>query len=68
VIGKGETAKVSYDIKAASAEVKKNITKEKQSLKTILNQEYGMYETDSVAKKPPPEKKKQFKIQWDDGE
>jgi hypothetical protein len=68
VIGKGETAKVSYDIKAASAEVKKNITKEKQTLKTILNQEYGMYETDSVAKKPPPEKKKQFKIQWDDGE
>jgi hypothetical protein len=65
VIGKGETAKVSYDIKAASAEVKKNITKEKQSLKTILNQEYGMYETDSIAKKPPPEKKKQFKIQWD---
>jgi hypothetical protein len=68
VIGKGETAKVGYDMKAATTEVKKNITKEKQSLKTILNQEYGMYKTDSAVKKPPEEKKKQFKIQWDDGD
>jgi hypothetical protein len=48
IVGKGEVAKVSYDMKAAGTEVKNNFKKEKQTLKTILNQEYGWYKNDST--------------------
>ena len=66
IVGKGEVAKVAYDVKAAGAEVKTNFKKEKQTLKSILNQEYGWYKNDSAANKKPAEKKTRFKIKWDD--
>ena len=65
VVGKGEELKVGYDIKAVSAEVKNNMKSEKQNLKTILNQEYGWFKTDTSAKKKPVEKKSRFRISWD---
>ena len=68
IIGKGEVAKVGYDVKAAGTEVKNNIKKEKQTLKTILNQEYGWYNNDSTVKQKPAEKKSRFRIKWDDGD
>jgi len=66
LIGKGEVAKVGYDMKAAGAQVKSNFKKEKQTLKTILNQEYGWYKSDSAASQKPAEKKSRFRITWDD--
>jgi hypothetical protein len=68
IIGKGEVAKVTYDVKAAGAQVKTNFKKEKQTLKTILNQEYGWYKNDSAATQKPVEKKSRFRITWDDGD
>jgi hypothetical protein len=68
IIGKGEVAKVSYDVKAAGTEVKNNFKKEKQTLKAILNQEYGLYKNDSTVNLKPAEKKSRFKITWDDGD
>jgi hypothetical protein len=68
IAGKGEVAKVTYDMKAASAEVKSNLKKEKKTLKTILNQEYGWYKNDSAINQKPAEKKPRFKIKWDDGD
>ena len=68
IIGKGEVAKVGYDVKAAGTEVKNNFKKEKQTLKTILNQEYGLYKNDSTVNQKPAEKKTRFKITWDDGD
>jgi hypothetical protein len=68
IIGKGDAAKVTYDMKAAGTEVKKNMKKEKQSLKTILNQEYGWYKNDSTLNKKTPEKKSRFKITWEDSD
>ena len=68
IIGKGEVAKVAYDMKAAGTEVKNNFKKEKQTLKTILNQEYGWYKNDSVANQKPEAKKSRFRIKWDDGD
>jgi hypothetical protein len=68
IIGKGEVAKVAYDVKAAGTEVKNNFKKEKQTLKTILNQEYGLYKNDSTVNLKPAEKKTRFKIKWDDGD
>ena len=70
IVGKGDEAKVSYDMKAAGDQVKTNFKKEKQTLKTILNQEYGWYKGDSALNQKQPEQKKpsRFKIKWDDGE
>ncbi len=70
IAGKGDVAKVSYDMKAAGDQVKTNFKKEKQTLKTILNQEYGWYKGDSALNQKQPEQKKpsRFKIKWDDGE
>jgi hypothetical protein len=67
IIGKGDEAKVGYDIKAAGTEIKNNMKKEKQTLKTILNQEYGWYKNDSAVKQKPVEKKSRFKITWEEG-
>jgi hypothetical protein len=68
IIGKGEEAKVGYDVKAAGTLVKDNFKKEKQSIKTILNEEYGLYKKDTTLKPKTEEKKSRFKIKWDDGE
>jgi len=68
IIGKGDEAKVGYDMKAAGTEVKNNIKKERQTLKTILNQEYGWYKNDSAVNQKPAEKKTRFRITWDDGD
>lgn len=68
IIGKGDVAKVGYDVKAAGNEVKNNFKKEGQTLKTILNQEYGWYKNDSTVNQKPAEKKSRFKITWDDAD
>ncbi len=62
--GKGENAKVSYDMKAAGDQVKNNIRKEKQNLKNILNEEYGWYtkDTTTVSKQAP---KRHFRVNWE---
>jgi hypothetical protein len=66
ITGKGEEVKVGYDIKAAGSEVKNNIKSERQTLKTILNQEYGWFKSDSSVQQKTPEKKSRFKIKWDE--
>jgi hypothetical protein len=63
---KGDEVKVGYDIKAASSEIKNNIKSERQTLKTILNQEYGWFKGDTTAKQKPAEKKSRFRITWDE--
>jgi hypothetical protein len=68
IVGKGEVAKVGYDMKAAGVQVKNNFKKERQTLKTILNEEYGWYKKDTAATQKPVEKKSRFRITWDDGD
>ncbi len=46
---KGDEVKVSYDVKAAGSQIRNEIKKEKQSLKTILNEEYGWFSNDTTA-------------------
>ncbi|MCX6327250.1 MAG: hypothetical protein NT144_11460 [Bacteroidia bacterium] len=64
ITGKGEDVKVGYDIKAAGSEIKNNIKTERQTLKSILNQEYGWFKNDTTAKQKPAEKKSRFSITW----
>jgi hypothetical protein len=64
--GKGEEVKVGYDIKAAGSEIKNNIKSERQTLKTILNQEYGWFKSDTTLNQKPAEKKSRFRITWEE--
>ncbi len=66
VENKGEEVKVSYDIKAAGNEIKTNIKSERQTLKSILNQEYGWFKGDSSVQQKPAENKSRFSITWDE--
>ena len=68
ITGKGEEIKVGYDVKAAGTTVKSNLNKERQTLKTILNQEYGWFKKDSVPKPKPAEKKPKVRIIWDEAD
>jgi hypothetical protein len=62
--GSGEDVKVSYDMKAAGNQIKEDVRKEKATLKTIFNEEYGLYKGDSaLTKKQAPRKK--FRIVWE---
>jgi hypothetical protein len=65
IVGRGEDVKVSYDMKAATNEVKNNFKSERKNLKTILNQEYGWFKGDTLNEKPV-EKKPRVKVTWDD--
>lgn len=63
IANKGKEVKVGYDIKAVSGEIKTNMKTERKMLKNILNQEYGWFKSDTIAKQKPVEKSR-FKITW----
>lgn len=62
--GKGEEVKVSYDMKAAGTQIRENLKKEKETLKTIFNEEYGLYKRDSGPEKKQPSRPR-FRITWE---
>jgi hypothetical protein len=64
VEGKGEDVKVSYDMEAAGKQVRDDIRKERQTLKNILNEEYGWYKSDTEVVKKPASKPR-FRIKWE---
>ncbi len=68
VVGTDDDVKVSYDMKAASSGVKTSMKKEKENIKSILNQEYGWYQGDSAATEKPAAKKQRFRISWDEAD
>jgi uncharacterized protein involved in outer membrane biogenesis len=57
---------VSYDFSQAQDNLKADIAVEKQSLKGILNEEYGWYETDTTRIRPA-ETKPKFSVTWEEG-
>lgn len=62
--GKGDNVDVSYDMKAQGNQIKENIKKEKENLKTIFNEEYGLYDkSPETARKQGT--KPRFRIKWD---
>jgi len=68
VVNKGEAVKVSYDVRAAGSQIKSDIKTERQTLKTILNQEYGWFKKDTVATPGPATSAPRFKIAWGDAD
>jgi hypothetical protein len=65
ITGEGEDIKVVYDLKAAGGNIKKSLKTEKESLKSILNKEYGWYKKDSTIVQESAQRQK-FKIQWEE--
>ena len=67
IASRGDDVKVSYDIKAAGAQVKNEIKSERQNLRSILNEEYGWYGKDTTVtrtkQQPAPRK---FRISWEE--
>jgi hypothetical protein len=66
----GADFKVGYDIEAAKGALKQDLKTEKQSLKTILNEEYGWFKKDTVIK-PQPKPASQtprFRIVWEEAD
>lgn len=61
----GKTS-VGYDFGQAQDNIKSDIAVEKQTLKGILNEEYGWYETDTTRTRPA-ESKPKFSITWEEG-
>ncbi|HUX96086.1 MAG TPA: AsmA-like C-terminal region-containing protein [Bacteroidales bacterium] len=65
---KGNDIKVGYDVKAAGEKVKTSIKSERQTMKNILNQEYGFFKADTITHQNPAERKPRVRITWDDSD
>ncbi len=63
---KDNEIRVGYDVKAAGEKVKTSIKSERQTMKSILNQEYGLFKADTVTQQNQAEKKPRVRISWDD--
>lgn len=63
---KGEEVKVGYDVEAARNIVRDDIKAEKQTLRTILNEEYGWFKNDTPAVEKPAAGTPRFRILWED--
>ena len=61
----GKTS-VGYDFGQAQDNIKNDIAAEKQTLKGILNEEYGWYSADTT-RTTPAESKPKFSITWEEG-
>jgi hypothetical protein len=62
--GLGDEVKVSYDMKAAGNRIKEDLNREKQTLKTIIREEYGLYEENSVLEVKESSRPR-FRISWE---
>jgi hypothetical protein len=56
--------KFGYDHKAVGKEIKNDIAKEKQNLKSMLKEEFGLFKKDTI-KVEPKKKKEEMQIDWD---
>ncbi len=63
--GKGENVDVSYDMKAAGSKIRNDIRNERQLLKNLLNEEYGMYPAQGDPSGKVQNSKPRFRITWE---
>lgn len=59
---------VSYDVRAAGTLLKNDIKTERKTLKTILNQEYGMFRNDTTINQMPTGTSPRVKVLWGDSD
>lgn len=63
---KGEEVKVGYDVEAARNIIRDDIKAEKQTLRTILNEEYGWFKNDTPVVEKPATGTPRFRILWEE--
>jgi hypothetical protein len=66
VEGKGSDFKINYDKKSATASVAADIRNEKQTIKSILNEEFGWFKKDSLLKSASPANTGKLRFSFDD--
>jgi len=59
---------IKYDSKSAVQNVKQDLKVEKQTLKTILKDEFGLFKKDSTLNKKAPKEETKFNIKWDEAD
>lgn len=59
---------IKYDSKSAVQSVKQDLKVEKQTLKTILKEEFGLFKKDTALTKISREDKSKFTIKWEDAD
>jgi hypothetical protein len=69
ISGNSNDPEVKYDQKQAMASVKEDLREEKKNLKTILNEEFGLFDKDSTVQKLSPDRESpRFILEWDEEE
>ncbi len=68
MIGTIDDYTISYDTKGLKDSFKEDLKKEKQTLKTILNKEFGWFKKDTTLKKEEKPKNDGFQIEWEEEE
>jgi hypothetical protein len=66
VTGKGEDFKISYDTQSVKASIAEDIRNEKQTLKSILKEEFGWFRKDTLVKPVTPENTGKLRFTFDD--
>ncbi len=67
--GNVDNPEVSYDKEQLKSHVKEKVNEEKQTIKRLLNEEFGLFKNDSISKPKKKEtEEKPFTIEWDDSE
>ncbi len=65
--GTGSNFKITYDSKSVREKIKNDMKRENQSMKALLNEEFGWFKKDSASfKQKEPEKNTELKIEWDE--
>ncbi len=59
---------IKYDTKSAIQNIKLNIKEEKNTLKTILKEEFGLFKKDSTIKSKAKKEDSKFKIKWEEAD
>ena len=65
-VGKGSDFKISYDTQSARASIAEDIRNEKQTLKSILKEEFGLFKKDTLVKPTTPEDTGKLRFTFDD--
>lgn len=66
--GTVENPQISYDKEQLKTHIKTTIQKEKNEVKQLLNEEFGLFKKDSLVNKNEPKKQSEspFSIEWDE--
>jgi len=68
VEGQGEDFKISYDKQSAKASVAQDIRNEKQTMKSILKEEFGLFKKDTLTKPTMPDNSGKLRFTFDEDE